>query len=115
MYYKKYIVVEEADGTIKWFVNGELHRDKDKPAIEDVDGNKWWYLNGKLHRDNGEPAIELADGTKKYYLNGIEYNPKDTKAMTIAEREEALGYIEELDKAITESRENLDKLKGLMI
>jgi hypothetical protein len=37
--------------------------------VEDADGTKFWYLNGKYHRTDG-PAIEDADGTKKWYLNG---------------------------------------------
>jgi hypothetical protein len=56
------------DGTKRWYLNGELHRE-DGPAIECANGTKWWYLNGKIHREDG-PAIECANGTKWWYLNG---------------------------------------------
>ena len=68
------------------------------------------YANGttKVYLD-GKPDVE-----QKRYINSIEDNPKGTKLMSIAEREEALGYIEEQDKAIAGLRENLEKLKRLI-
>ena len=51
-----------ANGTKKWYRNGNLHRD-DGPAIEYAHGAKCWYQNGKLYRDDGL-AIERADGSK---------------------------------------------------
>ena len=57
-----------SDGTKRWFLNGERHRE-DGPAIEWSDGEKHWYLNDKLHREDG-PAIEYPNGTKCWYLNG---------------------------------------------
>ncbi len=58
----------DSDGTKRWFLNGELHRE-DGPAIEGSDGSKWWYLNGKLHREDG-PAIVYENEEKQWYLNG---------------------------------------------
>jgi hypothetical protein len=37
--------------------------------IEYADGSKYWFLNGALHREDG-PAIEYADGSKAWFLNG---------------------------------------------
>ena len=37
--------------------------------VEYADGSKEWYLNGKRHRTDG-PAVEYADGTKEWFLNG---------------------------------------------
>lgn len=34
-------------GTLKWYLNGKLHRE-DGPAIEHADGGKEWYLNGEM-------------------------------------------------------------------
>jgi hypothetical protein len=88
----------DADGTKRWYINGNLHRE-DGPAIEYVDGNKSWWLNGKLHREDGPaveraygykawylndelhredgPAIEYANGTKEWYLNDVEYTKQE--------------------------------------
>jgi hypothetical protein len=57
-----------ADGTKRWYLNGELHRE-DGPAIERADGYKAWWLNGNLHRENG-PAIEYANGDKYWFRDG---------------------------------------------
>ena len=61
-------LIQWANGTNYWYLNGELHR-TDGPAVEYPDGTKKWYLNGRLHRTDG-PAVEWADGTKEWYLNG---------------------------------------------
>jgi hypothetical protein len=60
-------LVEYADGTKYWYLNGKVHRE-DGPSVEWADGTKKWYLNSKLHRKDG-PAIEYADGDKEWYLN----------------------------------------------
>ena len=60
------------DGSKRWYLNAELHRE-DGPAIEWADGSKHWFLNGKRHREDG-PAVENADGQKCWYLNGTEYS-----------------------------------------
>ena len=65
---KTYKVDVYDDGTKKWYLNGERHRE-DGPAVEFADGTKFWYLNGKCHREDG-PAVEWADGSKYWYLNG---------------------------------------------
>ena len=68
-------VITNANGTKRWYLNGERHRE-DGPAIEYADGNKYWYLNGKLHRDGG-PAVECHNGDKHWYLNGKELSEED--------------------------------------
>ena len=37
--------------------------------IEDANGTKRWLLNGQLHRSDG-PAVEFADGRTRWFLNG---------------------------------------------
>ena len=59
--------IECADGTKRWYLNGERHRE-DGPAIKWADGSKSWYRNGERHREDG-PAIEWTDGYKVWYLN----------------------------------------------
>ena len=61
-------IAEFANGSKKWYLDGEPHR-VDGPAYEGADGSKEWWLNGKLHRVDG-PAIEFADGRKEWWLNG---------------------------------------------
>lgn len=53
----------DEDGSKKWYLNGERHRE-DGPAIEWASGSKKWYLNGELHREDG-PTCEWADGSKE--------------------------------------------------
>ena len=65
---KTYTVEVLDDGTRRWSLNGELHRE-DGPAVEYDNGTKCWYLNGVLHREDG-PAIEYLTGTLAWYLNG---------------------------------------------
>ena len=40
----------EADGTQKWYLNGQLHRDGDQPAVIDADGTKEWWRNNEQIR-----------------------------------------------------------------
>ena len=61
-------LITHPDGTKKWYLNGELHRE-DGPAYERPNGFKEWWLNGKLHREDG-PAVEYPDGSKAWRLNG---------------------------------------------
>jgi len=93
----EYTVKVYEDGTKKWFLNGQLHRE-DGPAIEWEDGTKKWFLNGQLHREDG-PAVEWVDGTKLWYLNGKHLTQEEhqsatnpTKELTVAEIEALLGH-----------------------
>ena len=65
----------DEDGTKRWSLSGELHRE-DGPAIEYANGSKFWCRNGKLHREDG-PAIELANGATLWYLNGNRYSKEE--------------------------------------
>lgn len=60
-----------SDGTKRWSLKGQLHRD-DGPAIEFFDdGTKEWWNAGWIHRDDG-PAIEYPDGTVQWILRNRE-------------------------------------------
>ena len=50
-------LIEYADGTKRWYLNGKLHRE-DGPAFECANGSKGWYLNGK--RVTGEDVLRYA-------------------------------------------------------
>ena len=65
---KTYTVTVDDDGTKRWYLNDNPHRE-DGPAIEYTNGTKYWYLDGNLHRSDG-PAIEHPNGTNEWYLNG---------------------------------------------
>ena len=91
--------VELANGDKEWYKNGKWHRE-DGPALERADGTKHWCKNDKLHREDG-PACEYANGAKFWYLNGVKLNeaefnertsPKLIKELTVAEIEKLLGY-----------------------
>jgi|ERR1700691_1204999 len=64
-------IIEYPNGTIKYFINGELHRE-DGPAFIYPNGDIYYYLKGFLHRRDG-PAIIRADGTLEYFLNGLRH------------------------------------------
>jgi hypothetical protein len=85
------------DGTRKWWLNGELHR-QDGPAVEWSDGSREWYLNGELHRQDG-PAIELPNGTCAWWLNG--------KRFKNCER-----FLKALEKTVSEKR--FQEIKSLL-
>ena len=57
-------------GIQRWYLNGKLHRDNDKPAIIYQNGTQYWYFNGKIHRDNDKPAIISEAGYKEWLFNG---------------------------------------------
>jgi hypothetical protein len=46
--------------------------------VEWADATKHWYLNGELHREDG-PAIEFADGSKRWFLNNQKYPEREWK------------------------------------
>lgn len=54
---------------IEWRVNGNLHRENDKPAVKFRNGSKCWYKYGELHRTNDQPAI-IKEGLQEWYVNG---------------------------------------------
>jgi len=76
----EYTVQVDADGTTRWYLNDQLHRE-DGPAVECSSGSKRWHLNGKLHREDG-PAIELSNGSKFWYLNGKNLTEEEHKKAT---------------------------------
>lgn len=61
--------IEYNDGTKKWYKEGLLHREGDKPAIE-CGIYKIWYKEGKIHRKGDMPAVEYKSGWKMWYKEG---------------------------------------------
>jgi hypothetical protein len=61
------------NGTVRWFLNGQMHRD-DGPAVICANGNQLWYKFGEQHRIDG-PAVVLANGDKAWFLEGRNVNP----------------------------------------
>ena len=86
--------VEYTDGTKFWYLNGKRHR-TDGPAVECA-GNKYWYLNDNLHREDG-PAIEWAAGTKCWYLGGASYTEAEWRKQTQNVKAPCVGKIVEVD------------------
>ncbi|MDR1191299.1 MAG: hypothetical protein LBK60_06515 [Verrucomicrobiales bacterium] len=93
-YYKNNQLVKKiwADGSIVYYQNGQVHRDRGPACIDQVSKVRMWYQKGRLHRDHGPavigdegekqyfrrgrlhrkdgPAVIYPDGTGEYYLNG---------------------------------------------
>ena len=66
-----------SDGTKEWWYKDKRHRENDKPAVIYSDGAKQWWYEGKAHRENGKPAVIFPNGRKEYYLNGKQYVPSE--------------------------------------
>ncbi len=62
----------------RWFVDGQLHRNNDMPAIEKPT-KCVWYKHGKKHRSTGAPAvIGKNNGRMEWWIEGLrhrEYGP----------------------------------------
>ena len=59
--------------------------------VENADGTKAWYINGKQHREDG-PAIEYANGSKEWWLNGVEVTAETIGFIIKRKRKLALKY-----------------------
>ena len=66
------------EGFTIWYKNGKRHRDNDQPAVIDPDGTRFWYRNGYLHRGDGKPAI-IENGRQYWYKHGKQYEPESIK------------------------------------
>lgn len=60
----------------EWWCRGQLHRDKDLPAIIHSNGYKEWWNYHKLHNAYG-PAIEHCNGNKEWFLCGKPYSKEE--------------------------------------
>lgn len=56
------------NGSEIYYVDNEIHRYGDNPAVVNSNGYRAYYEFDQRHRING-PAVILGDGTKEYYLN----------------------------------------------
>jgi hypothetical protein len=75
-------------GDLKWYKDGKLHRDDDKPAWILPSGAKKWYKDGKLHRDGDEPAEVWLHGSRVWYKNGKRHRGGDRPAVIEADGSE---------------------------
>ena len=64
--------------------------------VEYANGTKFWYLNGQLHREDG-PAIECANGTKLWHLNGQNLSEAEFNQRTSKPVSDCSGKIVEID------------------
>ena len=62
--------LEFTNGSKEWYINDELHRENDLPAV-DRPKRRSWYINGQCHRDGRLPASIHANGDKYWYENGV--------------------------------------------
>jgi hypothetical protein len=92
----EYTVQVDADGTTRWYIKDQLHRE-DGPAVVGADGTKYWFRYNKKHNQHG-PAVEFSDGDKFWYLNGKHLSEEEHKAalnhtveMTVEDICKALG------------------------
>lgn len=66
---------------VYWFLNTQLHRDNDLPAVECFDGYKGWCQHSLKHRINGPACIWGAGegGNELYYIDGQHVTYKEWK------------------------------------
>jgi len=88
--------VEVDDNNTIWRLNGKLHREGDLPAKEYTDGTQKWFVNGECHRENG-PAMEWPDGKKGWYLKGVNYTEEEYNEKMNPKQESCEGKIIEVD------------------
>lgn len=58
------------DGTLMWYQNGEIHSDCG-PASIDGNGIMTWYRHGQVHRDDGPAVMDTRNGSEQWYQNGL--------------------------------------------
>jgi len=88
--------VEVNDDVTKWYLNGELHREDDQPALEYTQGLNIWYVNGKRHRENGA-AVEFPDGKKYWWLEGKNYFEEEFNEKIKYKQDSCNGKMVEVD------------------
>ena len=67
----KHTIYKTKEETLFYFVDNNLHRENDLPAIEWQDGSRIWAVNHQIHRNTQNPAIIWAFGKVEYYWKNI--------------------------------------------
>ena len=63
-----------------WWLDGNIHRDHDRPAIIRSDGARQWWRHNKLHREHDRPASISACGTCSWCQHGQLHREHDRPA-----------------------------------
>jgi hypothetical protein len=58
-----------SDGTMLWYLHGQIHREDDLPAIFHPNGLLEWWMNDHPHRENGPAIIDHRD--LAWYVGGV--------------------------------------------
>jgi hypothetical protein len=88
---KEFLTEGSVHRIMEWWVNDQLHRENDLPAIirEILDDKanyalkhrfECWFKNGVRHRDGNKPAVVDSDGDVSYYKNGFLFREGDLPA-----------------------------------
>jgi hypothetical protein len=85
-------VVRDAKGTVTYYMDGDIHRDHDSPAVVTQDGDQHWYRHGIRHRAGGRPAVMFANGDKQYWVKGVLHRDGDCPAIENAHGSELEWY-----------------------
>ena len=67
---------ENSSGAKHWYDENKKYHREDGPAKIESNGTLSWWIHGELHREDG-PAVIYADGNKYWYINDKEYNKLD--------------------------------------
>ena len=71
---KTYTVTVDDNGTNRWYINDQLHRE-DGPAVEYANGDKHWYLNGQHVSE--QHVLNLSQTLE---IEGVKYSVTQIKA-----------------------------------
>ena len=64
-----------ANDETTWWVDNNLHRGRDQPAVVFGNGDEEWYTQGVRHRDGGHPAVVRVNGHKEWWVGGVQVAP----------------------------------------
>lgn len=64
-----------------YYINGQLHRENDEPAMIMSDGSVEYRICGERHREGDKPARVSAKGSELYYIKGALHRDFDKPAV----------------------------------
>ncbi len=70
----RHVIFSPQAGT-EWYLDGQLHREGDLPAVITSLGDCEWWVHGKRHREGGYPAVLRHDGYMECWENGVRVSP----------------------------------------
>ena len=74
-------IIDKCISSQFWYKEGELHREKDQPALIHARGVQIWLREGKFHREGDQPARINSNGTQEWWKEGKIHRDRDQPAI----------------------------------